>query len=179
MSEVQFAQGSWSDAEAMIGQVLHRASGPDPVSATDFRRKLEVIAFDCPLHTDEACAREHGYRTVVSPISMTRVWSLPSYWEPGRPRPHEDAMPLIIAAARIPGEGDTILATHVRCEHFESLYPGDRVTGVSVLKSVTPKTTRVGAGAFLVVETTFNNQHDEVVTVETATLFRFTRGADG
>jgi acyl dehydratase len=173
---VGFAQGSWGDAEAMVGQVIGRIDGPDPVAATDFRRKLEVLAVDVPIHTDEAVAREHGYRTVVSPVSMTRVWAIPSYWEPGRPRPGGAPLSVMFASANVPGEGDTMLATHIRCEHFEPLYPGDRVSSVAILKSVTRKTTRVGPGAFLVIETTFSNQRGEVVTVETSTVFRFQRG---
>src|SRR5215208_3267448 len=72
--------GSWDEAQAMVGQVIGRSHGPDPVSAADIRRKLEAIGFDCPLHYDEATAREHGYRTMVAPVSMTRAWSLPAYW---------------------------------------------------------------------------------------------------
>jgi acyl dehydratase len=172
----QLAQGTWDDAAAWVGRVLAQVRGPDPVTAIDFRRQLEVMAFDCPLHTDEAVARAHGYETVPSPVSMTRTWSLPSYWEPGAARPGAEPMTAMIAVAQVPGVGDTILGTHVRGEHHEPLYPGDRVTATAVLRSVTPKTTRVGAGAFLVVETTFTNQRDAVLTVETATLFRFQRG---
>lgn len=172
----ELVQGTWEDAQAMVGQVIAQVRGPDPVAAMDFRRQLEIMAFDCPLHTDEATAQAHGYRTVPSPVSMTRTWSLPSYWSPGEPRPGDVPMALMTAIARVPGVGDTILGTHVRSEHHEPLYPGDRVTATAILQSVTPKRTRVGDGAFLVIQTTFTNQHDVVLTVETATLFRFPRG---
>ena len=36
----------------------------------------EVIGWDCPLHYDKAAAREHGYESIVSPVSMARVWAL-------------------------------------------------------------------------------------------------------
>src|SRR5207244_7396231 len=137
------AYGSWSDAEALVGQVLVRVSGPDAVSLADIRRKLEVLAFDCPLHYDEECARQHGYRTVVSPVSMTRVWTIPSYWQPGEAQPQDAPMQTMIAGANVPGEGNTLIATKVRMEHHTPLYPGDRLEGTAVLKSVERKTTRI------------------------------------
>jgi hypothetical protein len=44
---------------------------------------------------------------------------------------------------------------------------------------VTPKTTRIGPGAFLVVETTYTNQHGERVSVETVSLLRFQQTVEG
>jgi N-terminal half of MaoC dehydratase len=169
------AHGSWEQAEALVGHELLRLEGADEVTAGDFRRKLEAIGFDCALHYDEATAREHGYRSVVSPVSMTRVFALPAYWRPGEPRIGTQPQVPSIAGAKVPGEGDTLIATKVRMEYREPIYPGERVSGVAVLKSVARKTTRVGPGAFLVVETTYTKQTGEVVGVETATLLRYQR----
>ncbi len=167
------AHGTWEEAEALVGTTIAELQGADPVSSADIRRKLEVIGFDCPLHYDEACARQHGHPTVTSPVSMVRVWSMPSYWGPGQRRIGTDQMTTPIPATSVPGEGDTMIATGVRLEHFAPLHPGDRVSATAMLKSVTRKTTRVGPGAFIEVETTYRNQRDEIVTVETATLLRY------
>jgi acyl dehydratase len=172
------AHGTWEDAEAMVGHELMRLEGPDEVSRGDFRRKLEAIGFDCPLHYDEEVARSHGYRTVVSPVSMTRVYAIPAYWRPGEPRIGTQPQIPAIAGAKVPGVGDTLIATGVRMDYREPVYPGDRVTGVAVLESVQRKTTRLGPGAFLVVVTTYSKQSGEVVAVETVTLFRYQQ-ADG
>ena len=172
------AQGTWEEAEALVGTTIAVLDGADPVSLADIRRKLEVLGFDCPLHYDEDCARRHGHDTVISPVSMVRVWAMPSYWRPGEERIASEEMTTPIPAAAVPGEGDTMIATGVRMEHRTPLHPGDRVSATAVLKSVTRKTTRVGPGAFLVVETTYRNQRDEVVSVETATLLRYRRQAD-
>ncbi len=167
------AAGTWADAEAMVGRTIATLEGADPVSIGDIRRKLEVLGFDSPLHTDEACARAHGFRTVVSPCSMTRVWAMPPYWEPGQPRLGAEQLSTPIPATMVPGEGDTMIATQVRVDYLAPAYPGDRIVARAVLKSVVTKTTRVGPGAFLVVETTYTNQADEVIAIETATLLRY------
>lgn len=166
-------QGTWADAEALIGATIATAEGVDPVSIGDIRRKLEVIGFDCSLHHDEGVAREHGYETVTSPASMARVWAMPAYWSPGQERIGTEALTTPIAAAGVPGEGDTMIATGVRMDYVAPLYPGDRVSSVSVLQSVTQKRTRVGPGAFIVVETTYSNQRGETAAIETVTLLRY------
>jgi len=174
MSSVSnLAPGTWEQAEAMVGETIAVVEGADPVSAADIRRKLEVIGFDCPLHTDPECARRLGHPDVISPASMVRVWAMPSYWRPGTPRITTEMMSTPIAATAVPGEGDTMMATGMRTEHLASLHPGDRVTATVVLKSITRKTTRVGPGAFMEVETTYRNQDDEVISVETVTLLRY------
>lgn len=167
------AQGTWEEAEALVGSTISVLEGADPVSAADIRRKLEVIGWDCPLHTDAEVARSHGYDDVISPVSMARVWAMPSYWRAGEPRIVTQAMTTPIPAAAVPGEGDTMIATGVRMEHLRPVLPGDRLTATAVLKSVTRKTTRVGRGAFIVLESTYRNQRDEVVSVETVTLLRY------
>lgn len=167
------APGTWEEAEAMVGQTIAVLEGADPVSAADIRRKLEVVGWDCPLHTDSEVARRHGHPDVVSPVSMVRVWSMPPYWRPGEPPIGTEPMSTPLPATRIPGEGDVMIATSVRMEHVRPLYPGDCVTATAVLKSVTRRTTRLGPGAVLEVETTYRNQRDEPVTIETVTLLRY------
>jgi acyl dehydratase len=167
------AQGTWDEAEALIGTTLATWRGADPVSAADMRRKLEVLGWDCPLHYDDVCARQHGYEGIVSPVSMARVWAMSAYWASGQPRIGGEVVNTPIAAAGVPGEGDVMIATGVSMEYLEPAYAGDRISARAVLRSVTRKTTRVGSGAFLVVETTFSNQRGEVVAVETATVFRY------
>jgi acyl dehydratase len=169
------APGTWEQAEAMVGSTIATLTGADAVSAGDIRRKLEVIGWDCPLHTDEASAREHGYETIVSPVSMARVWAMPAYWSPGQPTLGGEPMSTPIPASDVPGEGDTMIATNARTEHLAPIHPGDRISATAVLKSVTRKQTSVGPGAFLVVETTYTNQRGEPVSVETVTLLRFTQ----
>lgn len=173
------AHGTWAEVEALVGTELLRQEGPDAASAADFRRKLEVIGWDCPLHLDEATARAHGHATVVSPVSMTRVFALPAYWQPGQPRIATQPQIPALAGTRVPGEGDMLVATEVRMDYHEPIHPGDRISGVAVLESFERKRTRIGDGAFFVVRTTYEKQTGEVVAVETVTFFRCGRPEPG
>jgi hypothetical protein len=167
------ARGTWEQAEAMVGSTIASWTGADSVSVGDIRRKLEVIGFDCPLHYDGGCARAYGYGDVVAPVSMSRVWAMPAYWTPGEPGLGTEPMSTPIPATQVPGEGDTMIAAGVRMEYRAPVGAGDRISGTAVLRSVTRKNTRIGPGAFLVVETTYTNQRHEVVAIETVTLLRF------
>jgi acyl dehydratase len=170
------AADRWSEAIGMVGATIGRTAGPDEVTVADIRRKLEVIGLDCPLHYDGSCARSFGYRDVVSPVSMTRVWAIEATWRPGEPRRGAVPARTLLPSADPPGGADTVLAAGISIDYAEPLHPGDRVSGAAVLRSVTPKTTRVGDGAFMEVETRYVNQDDRPVTVERATLFAFDRG---
>jgi acyl dehydratase len=167
------AQGTWEDAEAMVGQTLSRVQGADPVSAPDIRRKLEVVGLDCPLHYDAQVARASGYRTIISPGSMMRTWVTPAYWNPGEPLASGKALFPPIPVSAVPGPGDRMFATGTKTEFLEPVYPGDELTATAVLTRVTRKSISVGDGAFMVIETTYTNQDGLTVARDELTVFRF------
>lgn len=174
-------QGTWEEAEQWVGRELSAFSGADTVGLPDIRRRLEVLALDCPIHYDEGAARDHGYRTVVAPTAMLMSWSMPAYWQPGDPRPTlADPVKLPpYPGVQIPAPGDSMFATYSETEYFEPVYPGDRVVGTSVLESMTRKRLSVGDGAFFIIATTYAKESGEVVGVERLTLFRYVAEADG
>jgi 3-oxo-4,17-pregnadiene-20-carboxyl-CoA hydratase alpha subunit len=165
--------GTWEEAEAMVGQVISVQTGADPVSAADIRRKLEIIGWDEPLHTNEDAARQLGHRTIVSPGSMLRTWVTPAYWAPGDPALDDQQLVPPIALAAVPAPVHKLFATDSTTRHIAPVYVGDRITATARLKSVARKRTSVGNGAFMVVETTYTNQDGDVVAVESLTAFRF------
>lgn len=168
-----FAHGTWDDARAMIGEEIGRLEGADPVSLADIRRTLEAVGLDCPIHYDESAAREAGYETVVAPVSMLRPAAMPAYWSPGDPPRGEEVMTTPLPAAAVPGIGDTMVAVSVKTEYLLPVHPGDRISAVATLESVTEKSARVGDGAFLVVLTTYSNETGANVALERTTLFRY------
>src|SRR3954470_10485877 len=79
-----------ADVLAELQEYLGHAvefEGVDDVTQNDIRHKLEVYCFDCPLHWDAEVARAHGYKTLVAPVAMTSLWSVPPYWTPGESSP--------------------------------------------------------------------------------------------
>jgi acyl dehydratase len=167
--------GTWDDTFALVGKEIVRLTGPDEVTAADIRRRLEALAWDCPLHYDEAAAQAAGYRTIVAPATMLMTWVMPPYWKPGDSQPALDDPVLVppLAGCIIPAPGTAIFATGNSTEYHEPVYPGDRITAVAVLTDVKRKRLSVGDGAFLPVETTYTKQTGEVVGVELMTFFRY------
>jgi 3-methylfumaryl-CoA hydratase len=167
--------GTWEDAQSWVGRELAEYHGADEVTVGDIRRRLEVLAWDCPLHYDEAVARRHGYRTVVAPATMLMTWAMPPYWSPGDPRPQPGDAALLpqYPFTQIPAPGEFIFATSSETEYLEPVYPGDRVSARSVLIDMTRKRLSVGDGAFFLIETTYVKQTGEVVGIERLTVFRY------
>jgi hypothetical protein len=177
--QLDLQPGTWGDAECWVGRELTQFTGADEVTVADIRRRLEVLAWDCPLHYDEKIARDHGYRAIVAPTTMLMTWSIPPYWEPGDPRPQLNDPALIppLAVCKIPAPGECMIATSSETEYFEPVYPGDRITATSVLLGITRKRLSLGPGAFFLVETTYVKQTGEVVGIERTTFFRYTAAA--
>lgn len=171
--------GTLDETRGWLGREMPVES-VDEVTRNDIRRKLEVFGFYCPLYYDEAIARAHGYRTIVAPAAMIRLWAMGPYWKPGDPPPYPDEPEKqgTIHAINIPAPGSEGVNVGSEWEYFEPLHPGDRISGVWKLSGVAPKRTRLGEGAFLTTESTYRKQTGEVVAVEINTVFRFTRDAD-
>jgi hypothetical protein len=103
------------------------------------------------------------------------TWAMPAYWEPGDPRPTLDDGALLPSYpfTQIPAPGEFMFATESDTEYLEPIYPTDRISATSVLRSMTRKRLSVGDGAFFVVETTYTKQTGEVVGIERLTVFRY------
>jgi hypothetical protein len=172
---VDLPDGTWEDAESWVGRELAQYEGADDVTVGDIRRRLEVLAWDCPLHYDEGTAREHGYRTVVAPVTMLMTFAMPPYWSPGDPRPtlNDPALLPSYPFTQIPAPGEFMFATESETEYLEPVYPGDRISARSVLLSITRKRLSIGDGAFFLIETTYAKHTGEVVGVERLTVFRY------
>jgi acyl dehydratase len=171
-----FPAGTWEDAEAKIGAEIGTFAGPDAVSRADIRRLLETLEWDCPLHYDDEVAKAHGFKGVVAPVSMHMGWAMPPYWKPGEPRRQElnhRYMPAIPMVTAIPGEGSGMIDTDCEVEYYEPIYPGDEISATSTIKSVTRKSTAVGDGAFIVVESEYKKATGELVAIDRLTLFRY------
>jgi len=149
--------------------------GVDEVTRSDIRRKIEVYCFDCPLHYDEAVARAHGYRTIIAPSSMAPLWAMPAYWSPGEPSIYAPGLRERNGTARVntPTPFSKGFNSASEVEHFEPLYPGDRLRGAWKLVEINPKRTRLGDGVFLTAETRLSKLTGELVAIQRNTGYRY------
>jgi hypothetical protein len=134
--------------------------GADAVDAGNIRRFLEPLEFDCPLHYDDAVAREHGYEGIIAPYTSAVTYTIGPLWSPGDAifqSDDRDAIPVTTALRQTPTglEPPTTgyFATDVEIEWFRPVRPGDRLgrRGRRLLSCV-PKETSVGRGAFMTWE---------------------------
>ncbi len=149
--------------------------GVDEVTRSDIRRKLEVYCFDCPLHYDESVARAHGYRTIIAPAALTPLWAMPAYWSPGEPTIFAPGLWEKNGSFRldVPTPFSKGFNGAAEVEHFEPVYPGDRLRATSKLVEITPKQTRLGVGVFLTSETRLSKQTGELVAVHRNTGYQY------
>ncbi len=153
----------------------HGLAGVDAVSRNDIRRKLEVYCFDCPVHYDDAVARDHGYRGLIAPVAMTALWAMPAYWSPGEPTIFAPGLREKAGGLRadLPTIYSKAVNTATEWEFFEPLYDGDALEGNWRLVEVNPRETRLGIGAFLTVETTIAKTSGELVAKNRNVLYRY------
>ena len=168
--------GTWEEAEACIGQVIGRSTGPDPCERGSIRRWLESKEFDAPIHQDREAARAAGYSDIVAPATMVFSYGIAPYWQPGdapatiNDQPAQIQIPVIF---NVPAPCDRSFATSIEVEFFNHLYPGDEVSCTSRLVSIQRKTLKVGEGGFFRQEDTYTRQGGDVIAVALVDIFRF------
>jgi acyl dehydratase len=176
MTETKDRADQLAELEAWLGRESEY-DGVDEVTLNDIRHKLEVYCFDCPLHYDADVARAHGYRTVVAPPSMTSLWGVTPYWQPGEPPPFAPGLRERNGTRRrveAPEPFSRGFNAASEWEVFEPLYPGDRLHMISKIIKIEPKTTRLGPGVFITNETQVRKQQGgELVLVSRGTGFRY------
>jgi len=110
----------------------------------------------------------------IAPPSMLSVWFRPHHWQPGAT---DNLVPLQVHFDLKEAFGlPEAVMTDNTITFGVPVRPGDRIRSRQVLRSVSgPKTTKLGAGRFWVIDVEYLNQRDEVVGVETYTGFGYKR----
>ncbi len=169
MSEIPEEVRSW------IGQRRYEEEGEFDVEQGYVFTTCASVENANPLFWDEKVAREvtGGW---IAPPSMLSVWFRPHYWAPGRAdlrqplQVHFDLKERLDLPEAVMTDNEIVFGEPVR--------PGDRLRTWQVLRSVSdPKTTKLGAGRFWVIEVEYVNQHGEFVGRESYTGFGYRRDA--
>ena len=160
------------DAQDLVGKVIARKIGAEPVSVVGIRRYLEAHEIDCPIFHDREAAQNEGYDDIIAPWSMLLTMAMSAYWTPGDPPRTEPMLPPFAwDAVALPG--GEMMTNSVEVEYFAPLNLGDVVHSEYKVVKVTPKRTRVGEGEFIDFEVTFRNQHGVLLAVERTSVYRY------
>lgn len=169
---MQMAEGTWEDAEALVGGVLAELVGADPVNDVMVRHQLEALEWDEPLFRDDEAARAAGLGGRIAPFSMYMTFGMPAYWRAGD-QPLRPDLVAPFAFGRVPAPGSAMMATGTSVDFGVPMRPGDRLSSVWRLTGVTRKSLKVGDGAFLEFEVTYRNQDADIVALERTSVFRY------
>ena len=110
----------------------------------------------------------------IAPPTMISVWFRPHHWAPGR---SEQAQPLQVHFDLKEKLGlPEAVMTDNTITFGEPVRPGDRLKTWQVLRSISdPKTTKLGAGRFWVIDVVYENQDGGWVGTESYTGFGYRR----
>ncbi|MEJ2703475.1 MAG: MaoC family dehydratase N-terminal domain-containing protein [Sedimentisphaerales bacterium] len=151
------------DALAMIG--LEKVRQYD-VTQRDIWRFAQAIGEASPVHFDENYAKRTRRGTVVAPPLFCQMFTfedVPADRLPSDGSPVEIDVP--VPARRTVGGSSSY-------EIFQRVKAGDKITAKSTLKDVFSKDGKSGKLYFIVIETQFSNQDDELVAKEIATYIK-------
>lgn len=152
-----------NDVLAMIGVEKVRQY---EVTKRDIKRFAQAIGEDNPAHFDEDYAKSTRYGDIIAPPLFCQMFTfedVPADRLPDDGSPVEIDVP--VPARRTVGGGSSF-------EIFLSVKAGDKITVKSTLKDVFTKEGRSGQLYFIVVDTEFSNQKNELVARETATFIK-------
>ena len=184
----------WAETKEFVGRdiLLEPKTGIEPVERSAIRRQMEVLEMDCPLHFDDAVAKQYGYGGVFAPMHMVQTFQVSSLWQPGTPSIWTtDEKHFTVSGTgragkveQVPTPGTAGFVTDLEVEFLKPLYVGDRVTQVTqTLLDVNPRKTRVGDGAFTTYESFYENQSGERVARQKMTSYTYVpyapQGGDG
>ena len=100
---------------------------------------------------------------------------MPPYWSPGEPSIFAPNLREKYGSFRLdtPTPFSKGFKGAAEVEHFEPLYPGDRLRGTAKLVEINPRRTRLGDGVFLTSETRLTKQTGELVSTQRNTGYRY------
>ena len=123
----------------------HRA-GPFEITAEMIGAVNSSLGESGPAFTSDAGAKDLGFRGMIAPPTLCSIY---------------------VREVQLPDVGldfgKVQMHAGQRVQPIATVYAGDTLTASSHLKEVYAKTGRSGTMVFVVWETTFRNQHDEVV----------------
>lgn len=155
---------------------------PDPVNVPMIRHWVEAMGDENPVYLDDDAARAAGFTGVIAPPTMLQAWIMRGYKisaevdrarAEGRPLADPSALDTVFALLDEAGF-TSIVATNCEQEYLRPLVPGDRLSVVSVIESISPeKRTALGDGHFVTTRMDYTDQHGAPVATMRFRVLRF------
>ncbi|MEZ5310598.1 MAG: MaoC family dehydratase N-terminal domain-containing protein [Microthrixaceae bacterium] len=162
-----------ANVREMVGKPMYAQTATFPVERSYGYNTLAATQNANPLFWDDAIASELTGGITLQPTTLS-LWMRPHYWEPGAVG-EQVALKVHFDLKEIFGLPEAVMTDNTIIFH-EPVRPGDVISNQQVLKSVSgPKTTKLGAGRFWVIDVEFHNQDGVLVGVESYTGFGYKR----
>jgi uncharacterized OB-fold protein/acyl dehydratase len=137
--------------------------GGDLVNEPMIRHWCEVLDDRNPAYIDPAAAKESTHGGIVAPPTMLQTWILDGF-EMATPEKQPMNKQRELHAVFNEQGYTGVVATNCDQGYDRYLHPGDRVSGTTVIESVSEeKATALGIGYFIETRTTFRDQNGEQV----------------
>ncbi len=150
---------------------LYPEDGPVPIEQGQVQSLCAAVENGNPIYWDPEMAAEISGGP-VAPATMLSAWFRPPHWAPGAVEPQVPLRVHFELKERC-GLPESVVAANTLTFH-EPVRPGDRLRTAQVLRSVSqPKRTRLGEGRFWVIDVRYRNQDDDLVGVDSYTMFAY------
>lgn len=146
---------------------------PDAVNEAMIRHWCEAMGDRNPAYLDPAVAKESGHPGLVAPPTMLQAWimaGLEMARESAEPRDRQQELHQLLTASGYP----SVVATNCEQEYVRYLEPGDRISAVTTIESISEeKATALGIGYFINTRTVFRDSSGEEVGSMTFRVLKF------
>ena len=148
--------------------------GPDRVNEPMIRHWCEAMGDRLPVYTDAEAAKGSAHGGIVAPPTMLQAWILRGFAMASlRDLSTQDKqldLHTLLTEAGYP----SVVATNCEQEYKRYLRPGDQLSAVTVIESISgEKATALGIGYFIDTRTLFHDQKREEVGWMTFRVLKF------
>jgi acyl dehydratase len=168
------------DVKALIGVEGAPEACWEPVELSEIRRFAQAIMDDDPIFWNEAYAKNTRYGGIVAPplfplFAHRRAPGSPDPLAPAATDPDFDGFVGLLATGLPPvplPHLPRLLNGGSDVEFYQLPRVGDRITARAKYLDMYEKSGRSGTMVFIVIETRYVTQHDELLLVSRVTLIR-------
>jgi len=156
------------EVSKFIGQTV--GSSVFEIEKEVIRRFADAVDDSNPFYWDEEYAKKSKHGSIIAPpgfISSPWFSSRPSKWPARGATSGETSTDLWLVLAK--AGFSRVLDGGMEYDFFIPAKAGDTLTANTVIKNIVERTGATGKMAFLITETTYTNQNDELVAKARAT----------